>query len=516
MDIGTQIKSWLIKSGFSENQRFLYNLAPPDLLESAVQHQEGLFSETGTYVVNTAPYTGRSPKDKYIVDHKDPTIWLGAGTKLLSPSMFKAIKSKVIDYLGDKNIFIKDVHAGAHPKYKISIRVITEYAWQNLFVGNLFLNTETPQNNYAPDYTLISAPGFEAKPGVDQITSKAFIILDLIEHIILIGGTKYAGEIKKSVFTLMNYILPQKDILPLHCSANLGSNDDVALFFGLSGTGKTTLSSDQNRALIGDDEHGWGEDGIFNFEGGCYAKTIKLNLNLEPLVWSAVHRFGAIIENVPLSSRRKPDFDSNEITENTRASYPLEFIDNYVPEGIAGHPNYIFLLTADAFGLLPPLARLSIDQALFYFINGYTSKLAGTEKGLGLAPEATFSPCFAAPFLPLHPRIYAKLLGEKLKSHRTEVWLLNTGWVGGPYGIGQRIPLPYTRAMIDAVLSDELSKTTYINEPFFGLDIPRLISNVPENILFPENSWNNRKDYKEKARVLSDQFDDNYAQFLLD
>ena len=513
MDIGTQIKSWLNKSGFSENQNFLYNLNPPDLLECAVQHKEGLFSETGAFVVNTAPFTGRSPKDKYIVDHQDPTIWLGAGTKLISPSMFNAVKSKVIGYLGDKNIFIKDVYAGAHPKYQTSIRVITEYAWQNLFVGNLFINTETPQTNYETGYTLISAPGFEAEPGENQIASKAFIILDLIQHIILIGGTKYAGEIKKSVFTLMNYILPQINVLPLHCSANLGSNGEVALFFGLSGTGKTTLSSDQNRFLIGDDEHGWGEEGIFNFEGGCYAKTIKLNPNLEPLVWSAVHRFGTIIENVPLSSERKPDFDSNEITENTRAAYPLNFIENYVPEGIAGHPHHIFLLTADAFGVLPPLARLSIDQALFYFINGYTSKLAGTEKGLGLAPEATFSPCFGAPFLPLNPRIYAKLLGEKLKSHNTEVWLLNTGWVGGPYGKGQRIPLPYTRAMIDAVLNKKLSKTTFIKETIFGLDLPCSISNVPENILIPENSWDNREEYKDKARILADRFSNNYAQF---
>lgn len=515
MDIGTKIKSWLSKSGFSDNQTFLYNLDPPDLLEFAVQHKEGLFSETGSFVVNTAPYTGRSPKDKYIVDHQDPAIWLGAGTKLISPTMFKTIKSKVIAYLGDKTIFIKNVHAGAHPKHQTSIRVITEYAWQNLFVGNLFLNTETPQTNFEPDYTLISAPGFEAEPGLDQITSKAFIILDLTDHIILIGGTKYAGEIKKSVFTLMNYILPQKNILPLHCSANLGRNGDVALFFGLSGTGKTTLSSDQNRYLIGDDEHGWGEDGIFNFEGGCYAKTIKLDQSLEPLVWSAVHQFGTIIENVPLSSGRKPDFDSNEITENTRAAYPLKFIDNYVHEGFAGHPRHIFLLTADAFGVLPPLARLSIDQALFYFVNGYTSKLAGTERGLGLAPEATFSPCFGAPFLPLHPRIYAKLLEEKLQAHQTGVWLLNTGWVGGPYGIGQRIPLPYTRAMIDAVLTEKLSKATYIKEIIFGLDMPRSISNVPTNILIPENSWDNREEYREKAKILSDRFTNNYAQFEL-
>jgi len=513
MDIGTQIKSWLIKTGFSDNQRFFYDLTPSDLLEAAVKLNEGLFSDSGAYVVNTTPYTGRSPKDKYIVDHQDQTIWLGAGTRLISPSVFTAIKSKVIAFLGNKNIFIKDVLAGSHPKYQTSIRIITENAWQNLFAENLFIRSGPLQINHIPDYTLISAPGFEANPDVDQLTSKAFIIVDFVEQIILIGGTKYAGEIKKSVFTLMNYILPQENVLPLHCSANLGSTGEVALFFGLSGTGKTTLSSDQNRFLIGDDEHGWSDDGIFNFEGGCYAKTIKLNQTLEPLVWSAVHKFGTIIENVPLSSDRKPNFNSNEITENTRAAYPLEFIDNYIPEGYAGHPRHIFLLTADAFGVLPPLAKLSIDQSLFYFINGYTSKLAGTEKGLGLAPEATFSPCFGAPFLPLHPKVYAKLLKEKISFHKTEVWLLNTGWVGGPYGIGKRIPLPYTRAMIDAVLTKKLSEATYIKEPIFGLDIPRSVSDVPERILFPESSWDNRKEYRERARILSDRFTDNYAQF---
>jgi phosphoenolpyruvate carboxykinase (ATP) len=516
MEIEIQVKSWLIKHGFSDDQRFQYDLTPPDLLEAAVQQKEGLFTKSGAFVVNTTPYTGRSPKDKYVVDHNDPTIWLGAGTNLISPDSFNSLKSKVFAYLGDKIIYIKDVHAGAHPKYQTNIRVVTEYAWQNLFVDNLLLKSDSHKLNNDPDYILISVPEFEANPHMDKLLSKAFIIVDFVEHIILIGGTKYAGEIKKAVFTLMNFILPKNHVLPLHCSANLGKNGDVALFFGLSGTGKTTLSSDQNRFLIGDDEHGWSEEGIFNFEGGCYAKTIKLNQNLEPLVWSAIHQFGTIIENVPLSSDRIPDFDSNEITENTRGAYPLDYIKNYVPEGYAGHPQFIFLLTADAFGVLPPLARLTIDQALFYFINGYTSKLAGTEKGLGLAPEATFSPCFGAPFLPLHPSIYAKLLGEKLRSHKTEVWLLNTGWVGGPYGVGHRIPLPYTRAMIDSVLENKLAETPCIKEPIFGLDIPRSVLNVPDNILIPENSWNDRMEYGVSARVLADRFRNNYAQFQQD
>ena len=509
--LNNKIAKWLLEQGFVDNQAFFYNLPPAELIELAIKGGEGKFSETGALIVDTTPYTGRSPNDKYIVDHQDPQIWLGEGTKLIDSDKFDNLKRKVVHYLSDKKIFIKDVFVGAHPDHRLPIRVITEKSWQSLFADNLFI-TKTEDLDPSQIYTLIVADGFEADPQNDQIRSKAFIIIDLKKKVVLIGGTKYAGEIKKSVFTLMNYIFPQIGILSLHCSANIGENDDVALFFGLSGTGKTTLSSDQTRTLIGDDEHGWSSDGIFNIEGGCYAKTIHLDPNLEPLIWQAVHQFGALLENVPFSSGRTADFESGEITENTRAAYPLTFIENYLHEGYAGHPSTIFLLTADAFGVLPPLAKLSIDQALFYFINGYTSKLAGTERGI-VAPQATFSPCFGAPFLPLHPFVYAKLLRERLEKHQTSVWLLNTGWIGGPYGIGNRINLPYTRAMIQAVLGHQVDEQRLVHDRFFGLEIPSIVPGVPSDILFPEKQWKNKDLYALKAKDLMSKFIDNYAQY---
>ena len=506
-----KIAKWLSKQGFVDNQAFFYNLQPTELIEFAITDGEGKFSETGALIVDTTPYTGRSPNDKYIVDHQDPQIWLVEGTRLMDVANFENLKRKAIHYLSDKKIFIKDVYAGAHPDHRLPIRVITEKAWQNLFTDNLFI-TETENFDHSQAYTLIVVDGFEADPQIDHTRSKAFIVIDFKQKVVLIGASKYAGEIKKSVFTLMNYIFPQIGILSLHCSANIGENDDVALFFGLSGTGKTTLSSDPTRRLIGDDEHGWSDDGIFNFEGGCYAKTIRLNQNLEPLIWQAVHQFGTLLENVLFSSGRTVDFESGEITENTRGAYPLSFIENYLHEGYAGHPSTIFLLTADAFGVLPPLAKLSIDQALFYFINGYTSKLAGTERGI-VTPQATFSPCFGAPFLPLHPFVYAKLLRERLEKHQTSVWLLNTGWIGGPYGIGYRINLPYTRAMIQAVLVHQIDEQLLVQNRFFGLEIPSIVPGVPSEILFPEKQWKDKDLYALKAKELMKKFLDNYAQY---
>lgn len=507
------IQKWLTEQGFSAEQLFFDNLTPTDLLEHAVRNNEGLFTESGAFVVNTSPYTGRSPNDKYVVDYGEDEIWLGAGSKLLPVDHFNALRRKAIAHLRDKTVYVKDVLVGAHPEFQTSVRVVTELAWQNLFADSLFITANDKRAHEEPDYTVIAATGFEADPAIDHTRAKPFIILDFKQHIVLIGGTLYAGEIKKSVFTLMNYLMPHRDVLPLHCSANVGKDGDVALFFGLSGTGKTTLSSDPTRNLVGDDEHGWSDSGIFNFEGGCYAKTIKLRKDLEPLVWEAVHRFGTIIENVPLSDNRTPDFDSNVITENTRAGYPLSFIENYVPEGYAGHPKNIFLLTADAFGVLPPLAKLSVEKALFYFINGFTSKLAGTERGLGLSPEATFSPCFGAPFLPLHPLVYAHLLEKRLKEHGTQVWLLNTGWIGGPYGVGKRIDLPYTRAMIKAVLNGSLLKGSFIKEDVFELDVPAHVDQVPDDILFPHKSWKDQDDYYLKARKLAQEFKNNFLKF---
>ena len=472
------ITAWLKVVGFTTSEEVRYNLTASELLEYATNRGEGLFSSSGAFVVNTAPYTGRSPEDKYIVNDGDEEVWLAKGTQYISRDTFDQIKLKLVDYLQQHPIFIRDVFAGAHPSYQVPVRIVTEHAWQNLAACNLFISINDQSPFPEPGFTLIAAPGFEANPEIDGTRSKAFIILDLQQKLVLIGRSKYAGEIKKSIFTLMNYIMPKRDVLSLHCSANLGKKGDVALFFGLSGTGKTTLSSDPTRSLIGDDEHGWSDKGIFNFEGGCYAKTIRLDADLEPLVWDASQRFQTVLENVPLNSKREPDFSDNSYTENTRAAYPLHFIPNHVTGGYGGHPKHIFLLTADAFGVLPPLARLSPDQALYYFLSGYTSKLAGTERGLGQEPEATFSACFGAPFLPLHPSVYANLLGERLEKFSTHVWLLNTGWTGGPYGVGHRIALPLTRSMIKTVLSNSLNDSLTINDDIFNLEIPEEISGI--------------------------------------
>ncbi|MCJ7696201.1 MAG: phosphoenolpyruvate carboxykinase (ATP) [Anaerolineaceae bacterium] len=506
------LKLWLTKLGFSQVPNLYHNLIASILIEHAIKNDEGLLTQTGALVVNTSPYTGRSPKDKYIVDYCDPDIWLGEGTQLISLKKFDILKCKVIQYLEKRDVYIRDVVAGAKAKYQTPIRIITEFAWENLASNNLFLQAKEKIN---PEFTLIAAPGFEADPIIDGIRANAFIMIDFSQKIILIGGSKYAGEIKKSVFTIMNYKLPKQDILSLHCSANVGKVGDVALFFGLSGTGKTTLSSDPDRMLIGDDEHGWSEEGIFNIEGGCYAKTIKLNKEFEPLIWEACHKYQTLLENVPLSYTRIPDFDNNGITENTRAAYPLSFIPNSVDKGYAGHPKHIFLLTADAFGVLPPIARLNIEQAIYYFLSGYTSKLAGTERGLGKEPEATFSACFGAPFLPLHPEVYAKLLKNKLRKHSTKVWLLNTGWIGGKFGVGYRISLPHTRTIIRAVLANELNDIKTIRDPIFDLEVPQKIEGLPGKILFPEQSWTNRYEYQETAKMLVSMFKSNFTKYQL-
>jgi len=508
-----QLSHELRDLGFNNIPELFYNIPPAQLVEIAVKNNEGLISETGALTVNTSPYTGRSPKDKYYVDHNNPDIWLSEGAQKISPQNAISLKSKMIDYLCQNNLYIRDVVVGAHPKFQTRIRVITDTAWQSLLSSNLFINQKEYILPNKPEFTILVANGFEADPEVDHTRSKAFIILDIEDNYLLVGATEYGGEIKKSVFTLMNYLMPKNGILSMHCSANQGKDGDVALFFGLSGTGKTTLSSDVNRALIGDDEHGWGEEGIFNFEGGCYAKTIRLNPQYEPLVWSAINRFRAILENVPLDKYRHPDFNDNSITENTRAAYPIHFIPNSVDKGFGGHPSHVFLLTADAFGVLPPLAKLSMDQALYYFISGYTSKLAGTERGLGQEPEATFSACFGAPFLPLHPGVYSKLLGERLKKYNTKVWLLNTGWIGGGYGVGQRISLPYTRAMISAVLNNELNDVPTFHDKVFNLDIPINVNGVPEHILDPQSGWSDKDAYLRQAQKLAKLFKDNYANY---
>lgn len=497
-----------------------WNFSTPSLVEQVILRQEGELSPDGAVMVNTGQYTGRSPNDKFVVKNgngDDECIWWGKVNRPISPEKFEQIFHKVTAYLQNRDVFVQDLQVGAHPVHHISIRVITEKAWHNLFSRNLLIRLPEEQRvDFRPEYTVIQVPEFVAVPAEDGTTSGAFILVDFSRKLVLIGGTGYAGEIKKSVFTLMNYLMPRRGILSMHCSANVDDGGDVALFFGLSGTGKTTLSSDPDRRLIGDDEHGWADDGIFNFEGGCYAKTIKLRPELEPLIWQATHRFGAVLENVVFNPMdRSIDFDSDRRTENTRGAYPIDFIQNHVAEGHAGHPRNIFFLTADAFGVLPPVAKLSPDQAMYYFLSGYTSKLAGTEKGIN-EPQATFSTCFGAPFLPLEPNVYARLLGEKIQKHEVQVWLVNTGWTGGAFGTGNRIRLPYTRSMVRAALTGQLDSVDFQTEGFFGLSIPRTCPGVPPEILNPINTWQDKEAYRQQANTLIGRFNQNFEQFKAD
>ena len=507
------LHSELAKLGIPQPGALRFNASRAEIIEEALKNGEGRLSANGAFIVDTSPYTGRSPNDKYLVHNGDPDLWFASGTQAMEPKKYEALKAKVMAYLQNRTLFVRDITAGADPAQKARLRVITDQAWQNLAAANMFIPSTEQTPFVDPDLTIIAATGFAGNPELDGLRSPTFVIMNFDEKIVLIGNTSYAGEIKKSVFTYMNYVLPKRGILSLHCSANKGSQSETALFFGLSGTGKTTLSSDPERVLIGDDEHGWGEDGIFNFEGGCYAKTIRINPEFEPLVWSAINRFGALIENVPLDANRVPDFDSSEITENTRAAYPLHYIPNYEPSGMGRHPDHIFFLTADAFGVLPPLARLDTDQALYYFLSGYTSKLAGTERGLGEKPEATFSTCFGAPFLPLKPAIYAHLLAKKLEKHHTKVWLLNTGWSGGGFGVGKRIALPLTRAMISAVLNGSLNEAATHVHPIFRVSIPDELAGVPRNVLDPEQSWADQQAYAREALALAEKFAENFKKY---
>jgi len=500
-----------------KNKKNTYvNLSIPELVENIVINSEGLLSETGSVLVRTGEFTGRSPDDKYIVDYGnkyDQEIDWGKTNQRINPEYFDCLLSKVLDYLEHKKIYIQDVYVGADKKHQRSIRVFSEFAWSALFCRNLFIES-TIGNEFDPDFLVIQAPGFKADPLIDHVKTPTFIIIDFEMKIILIGNTQYAGEIKKSVFTVMNRLLPDENVLPMHCSANIGKKGDTALFFGLSGTGKTTLSSDPERSLIGDDEHGWSAEGIFNFEGGCYAKTINLQQKYEPLIWDAVHSFGSILENVVFDSRtRKMDFTEGAITENTRGAYDLSRISNYVPSGKGNHPRNIFFLCADAFGVLPPISLLTGSQILDYFLAGYTAKLAGTERGLGAEPVATFSSCFGAPFLPLPPMLYAKMLLEKIEEHQSRVWLINTGWIGGEFGIGERIKLPYTRAMISAALNDQISIHNTIDASIFDLKIPVKIFGVPEELLDQRRLWKSSADYDRKAISLQAKFAQTLEKF---
>jgi phosphoenolpyruvate carboxykinase (ATP) len=511
--INNVLREELNKLGLNAIQDVRYNLNVPELITESLKNNETKLADTGALVVNTSPFTGRSPNDKYLVENNDPDLWYASGTEPMASENFNRLKGKLIDSLQGEAVYVRDVMAGADRDNAIRIRIVSNLAWQQLAANNMFIANDTQQPHVDPDFTILVSSTFEGDPAADGLRSPAMVALNFDEKLVLIGNTRYAGEIKKSVFTLMNYVLPKRGVLSLHCSANIGEEGDVALFFGLSGTGKTTLSSDEARSLIGDDEHGWSDNGIFNFEGGCYAKTIRLNPKYEPLVWSAINRFGALLENVPLDENNHPDFDDASITENTRASYPLTFISNYAPGGMGGHPQNIFLLTADAFGVMPPLSKLSKEQAMFYFLSGYTSKLAGTERGLGNKPQATFSTCFGAPFLPLKPTVYAKLLAEKLEKYGTRVWLLNTGWSGGGFGVGERIKLPLTRAMISAALKGDLDDVPTHIHPIFNIAIPDEVPGVPNEVLNPELSWADREQYEIDAKALAQKFIDNFKKY---
>ncbi|OEF99716.1 phosphoenolpyruvate carboxykinase (ATP) [Vulcanibacillus modesticaldus] len=490
------------------------NLTVPQLIEHSLRRQEGVLTKTGAFRTTTGKYTGRSPQDRFIVDEEqyhDMIAW-GKVNKPINKEVFQNLYQKVLDYLKDKELFIFDGYAGADPNFRLPIRVINEFAWHNLFAHQLFIRpTEKELENHTPEFTLISAPGFKANPAIDGTNSEAFIMINFKEKIVLIGGTEYAGEMKKSIFSVMNYILPQKNVLSMHCSANVGKEGDVALFFGLSGTGKTTLSADPNRHLIGDDEHGWSEDGIFNIEGGCYAKCIRLSKENEPQIWNAI-KFGSVLENVVMDQERNLDFDSDELTENTRAAYPINHIPGAVIPSKAGHPNVIIFLTADAFGVLPPISKLTKEQAMYHFLSGYTSKLAGTERGI-TEPEATFSTCFGEPFLPLEPTKYAEMLGEKISKHNARVYLVNTGWSGGPYGVGQRMKISYTRAMVSAAINGSIEKSEFVKDPIFGLSIPSHIDGVPNEVLQPKNTWTDKESYDRQANDLARRFVENFKKF---
>jgi phosphoenolpyruvate carboxykinase (ATP) len=509
----------LKKHGFDARGAVHWNVSPARLIEAAVRRGEGVLTSAGAFAAITTPHTGRSPNDKFVVREpgSESEIWWGNVNVPCEPAHFEALRREAIEHLEDQELFVRDVWAGADHGHRIGVRAISPNAWHSLFVNNMFIEpTHHELGEFEPDWLIIHAPELKASPDRHGTRSSTAIMLDFAQHTVLIAGTRYAGEMKKSIFTVLNYVLPRSGVLSMHCSANMGHNGDVALFFGLSGTGKTTLSADPNRHLIGDDEHGWTDSGVFNFEGGNYAKVIRLSGMGEPLIWGASHRFGAILENVVVDGQsRHVDFNDDSLTENTRSSYPISFIDGAVPGGMGGHPAHVVFLTADAFGVMPPITRLSRDQAMYHFLSGYTAKVAGTERGV-TEPKAAFSACFGSPFLPLQPSTYANLLGDKLKRHGTQCWLVNTGWTGGPYGTGQRMDLAHTRGMIDAMLNGDLDDVETRTDPVFGLEIPVHVPGVPDSVLDPRKTWADGAAYDEQAMKLAAMFRDNFKKFEAD
>ncbi|MDD9876537.1 MAG: phosphoenolpyruvate carboxykinase [Magnetovibrio sp.] len=493
-----------------------WNLGAPGLFEHALRRSEGQLTKHGAFIALTGEHTGRSPNDRFVVDEETTTgdIWWGDVNRPISVQHFDQLHAKMLAHLGGKEVFVQNCYAGADPANRLKVRVVTENAWHNLFARNMFIQPAADDlDGFEPEFTVLQAPSLTADAAADGTTSGTFIVVNLSKRLILIGGSAYAGEIKKSIFSIMNYLMPARGILPMHCSANIGAGGDAAIFFGLSGTGKTTLSADSTRTLSCDDEHGWGNDGVFNFEGGGYAKTINLTHEAEPEIYDLCHTFGSIIENVMMDDHaRELDFFDTTYSENGRVSYDISMVPNASEAGRGGHPENIVMLTCDAFGVLPPISQLTPDQAMYHFLSGYTAKVAGTERGLK-EPAATFSTCFGAPFMPRHPTVYAKLLGEKMAKHGARCWLVNTGWSGGGYGVGERMKIAYTRAMVNAALDGRLGEVAVTPDPNFGVLVPEACPDVPGEVLNPRNTWSDAGAYDTQARDLTQRFETNFKQF---
>jgi phosphoenolpyruvate carboxykinase (ATP) len=508
--------STLAAQGVTPSGEVHWNYHAPQLVEAAIRRGEGRLADHGPFVAVTSPFTGRSPKDKFVVREPSSEADVDWGTvnQPLSGEHYETLKADVRAFLNDQaELFVQDLYCGADPQFRLSVRYVTPKAWHSMFVRNMFIRPETAElAGFAPNFTVLHAPDFQADPARHGTRTSTFIVLNLAERTILIGGTQYAGELKKSMFTVMNYYLPKQGQLSMHCSANVGPDGKSALFFGLSGTGKTTLSADPTRGLIGDDEHGWGPNGIFNYEGGCYAKVINLSAEAEPEIYQTTRMFGTVLENVVLDEHRRVRFDDQSITENTRASYPLPYIPNHVPAGRGPHPSDVVFLTCDAYGVLPPIARLTKEQAMYYFLSGYTAKVAGTERGV-TEPQATFSACFGAVFLVWHPTVYAEMLGRLLDTHKSRVWLLNTGWSGGPAGVGSRMKISWSRAMVRAALAGQLDGVPTYTDAHFGLAVPTAVPDVPTAALTPRNTWADGAAFDAQANKLVGMFHDNFKKF---
>ena len=506
----------LDKAGIKTTKTFYWNLSTPALYQEALKRNEANVVYGGPLCVSTGKHTGRSPNDRYFVETKDieGKLFYNKSNKGIKEKYFNQIFAKVQKYVANKDLFVRDAYVGSSEASRVKVRAITECAWTNIFVKNMFIEPDQKDlKKFVPQFTLICLPKMKVNPKTDGTVSETAILINFKKKMILVIGSEYGGENKKALFTVMNFLLPQKGIMTMHCSANVGKKNDSAIFFGLSGTGKTTLSADITRGLIGDDEHGWDDAGVFNFEGGCYAKVIRLSQEAEPQIYSTTHRFGTVLENVIFDPETgKLNLDDDTLTENTRACYPLNFIDNAVASKRATHPKNIIFLTCDAFGVMPPISKLSADQALYHFISGYTAKVAGTEKGVK-EPTSTFSTCFGGPFMPLHPSVYAELLKKKIQKHKVNCWLVNTGWIGGPYGVGSRISIKYTRALLNAALDGKLAKAKFVTDPVFGFQIPTACAGVPANILNPQKTWKDKKAYMEKYMALAKSFVENFKKY---